>query len=118
MSLLSFLYNFQVSINLLHTVYCLHKFIPTKTWYILRLQNTQNVNNLMSVFVKRQTHDIQKMKSFNQQREKERMRSICLLLLYFMLVSIMTWSSRKTALKVFTELQNRLSKLISKLIAI
>ena len=40
----------------------------------------------MSVFVKRQTHDIQKMKSFNQQREKERMRSICLLLLYFMLL--------------------------------
>ena len=69
MSLLSFLYNKKFSINLLLTVYCLHKFIPTKTWYILRLQTTQNVNNLMSVFVKLRLTG-QKMKSFNQQSEQ------------------------------------------------
>ena len=49
---------------------------------------------------------------------KERRNACVVFVCYYFILcswSIMTWSSRKTALKVFTELQNRLSKLISKL---
>lgn len=91
MSLLSFLYNKKFSINLLLTVYCLHKFIPTKTWYILRLQTTQNVNNLMSVFLK--PREGGREKEHNKERGGEKCQvlinkasllNICLPLLYFM----------------------------------
>ena len=89
MSLLSFLYNKKFSINLCRQ-YNGNKFIPTKTWYILRLQTTQNVNNLMSVFLmlgggrKQERTQQQRGKKCQVLINKASLTNICLLLLYFM----------------------------------
>ena len=84
MSLLSFLYNKKFSINLCRQ-YNGNKFIPTKTWYILRLQTTQNVNNLMSVFLK--LRDEGRKNTTKRKKvliKKASWLNICLPLHYFM----------------------------------